>query len=148
MELLDMKQKQANIVEAHLAREQNDQSRSVMVFTIFTVIFLLLSFLASVFGINSREWSGGNYLHLHTIFTYLGCISLAVIIVALLVAFNKSCRRMSQQIWKLTAVPFMVALRRFGLFQDTATPMNSGTRTKMAWEDELKLHRQSVVFKL
>ena len=54
-ELLDMKQKQANIVEAHLAREQTevaaDQSRSVMIFTIFTIIFLPLSFFASVFGI-------------------------------------------------------------------------------------------------
>ena len=55
-ELLDMKQKQANIVEAHLAREQTevaaDQSRSVMIFTIFTIIFLPLSFFASVFGIS------------------------------------------------------------------------------------------------
>ena len=53
-ELLDMKQKQANIVEAHLAREQTevaaDQSRSVMIFTIFTIIFLPLSLFASVFG--------------------------------------------------------------------------------------------------
>lgn len=53
-DLLDMKQKQANIVEAHLAREQTevaaDQSRSVMIFTIFTIIFLPLSFFASVFG--------------------------------------------------------------------------------------------------
>ena len=53
-ELLDMKQKQANIVEAYLARESSevaaDQSRSVMIFTIFTIIFLPLSFFASVFG--------------------------------------------------------------------------------------------------
>lgn len=53
-DLLDMKQKQANIVESHLAREQTevaaDQSRSVMIFTIFTIIFLPLSFFASVFG--------------------------------------------------------------------------------------------------
>ena len=57
-----MKQKQANIVEAHLAREQTevaaDQSRSVMIFTIFTIIFLPLSFFASVFGMNISEWSG------------------------------------------------------------------------------------------
>ena len=57
-----MKQKQANIVEAHLAREQTevaaDQSRSVMIFTIFTIIFLPLSFFASIFGMNISEWSG------------------------------------------------------------------------------------------
>lgn len=178
-ELLDMKQKQANIVEAHLAREQTevaaDQSRSVMIFTIFTIIFLPLSFFASVFGINSREWTGGNYPHLHTIFTYMGSISLAVIIVALLVAFNKFTRRITQKFWKIIAMPFLLTLQRFGLFQQIqATPAPgsgvgvavdlekanlvdreraeaprlstiSRTYSKMEWEDELRLHRQSVV---
>ncbi|KAL8789142.1 MAG: hypothetical protein Q9195_006963 [Heterodermia aff. obscurata] len=109
-ELLDMKQKQANIVEAHLAREQTevaaDQSRSIMIFTIFTIIFLPLSFFASVFGINAREWSGVTQnLRLHTILTYMGSISIAVIIVALLVAFNKLTRRLAQKVWKSAAGP-------------------------------------------
>lgn len=181
-ELLDMKQKQANIVEAHLAREQTevaaDQSRSVMIFTIFTIIFLPLSFFASVFGINSREWTGGKYPHLHTIFTYMGCISLAVIIVALLVAFNKYTRRISQRLWKAIAIPFVAVLQRLGILQqipghesgaraniavdlEKANAVDkeraearrlstiSRTYSKMNWEDELKLHRQSIVgFKL
>ena len=109
-ELLDMKQKQANIVEAHLAREQTevaaDQSRSIMIFTIFTIIFLPLSFFASVFGINAREWSGVTQnLRLHTILTYMGSISIAVIVVALLVAFNKLTRRLAQKVWKNSAGP-------------------------------------------
>jgi Mg2+ and Co2+ transporter CorA len=60
--LLDLKQKQANVDESRLARWEAEvtqtQSRSVMVFTIFTVIFLPLSFFTSLFGINVREWSG------------------------------------------------------------------------------------------
>ena len=109
-ELLAMKQKQANIVEAHLAREQTeiaaDQSRSIMIFTIFTIIFLPLSFFASVFGINAREWSGVTQnLRLHTILTYMGSISIAVIVVALLVAFNKLTRRLAQKVWKRAAGP-------------------------------------------
>ena len=176
-ELLDMKQKQANIVEAHLAREQTevaaDQSRSVMIFTIFTIIFLPLSFFASVFGINSKEWTGGNYPHLHTIFTYMGCISLGVIIIALLVAFNKFSRRVTQRFWKIIAMPFLAALHRFGVLRRMPTQMPgvsagmgvdlekaaavdkeraeskrlsriSRSHSKMNWEDELKLHRQSV----
>ena len=106
-DLLDMKQKQANVVEAHLAREQTEvatgQSRSVLIFTIFTIIFLPLSFFASVFGINSREWSGGNYLPLHQIFTYMGAISMAVIIIALLVAFSKHTRRLVRRVWRKVA---------------------------------------------
>ena len=109
-ELLDMKQKQANVDEAHLTREQTevatDQSRSIMIFTIFTIIFLPLSFFASVFGINAREWSGTNTnLSLHSIFLYMGTISLAVIIVALLVAFNKFTRKITQRAWKRSAGP-------------------------------------------
>ncbi|KAI4248261.1 MAG: hypothetical protein L6R42_009342 [Xanthoria sp. 1 TBL-2021] len=116
-ELLDMKQKQANIVEAHLAREQTvvaaDQSRSVMIFTIFTIIFLPLSFFASVFGINAREWSGDSTnLGIHSIFVYMGCISLAVIVVALLVAFNKHTRRLAQGLWRKGAGPIQRTLFR------------------------------------
>ena len=116
-ELLDMKQKQANIVEAHLAREQTevaaDQSRSIMIFTIFTIIFLPLSFFASVFGINAREWSGVDQnLRLHTILTYMGSISIAVIVVALLVAFNKLTRRLAQRLWKSSAGPIYELYRK------------------------------------
>lgn len=111
-ELLDMKQKQANIVEAQLARRQTevaaDQSRSVMIFTIFTIIFLPLSFFASVFGINAREWSGtATNPGFRTIFVYMGSISVAVIVIALLVAFNRGTRRIARESWKYfgTAIP-------------------------------------------
>ena len=109
-DLLDMKQKQANVVEAHLAREQADnsqeQARSILIFTIFTIIFLPLSFFASVFGINAREWSGqAQNLTLRKIFTYMGSISVAVIAFALFVGFNRFTRRAAQAAWKYTAKP-------------------------------------------
>lgn len=188
-ELLDMKQKQANIVEAHLAREQTevaaDQSRSVMIFTIFTIIFLPLSFFASVFGINAREWSGnpGNENSalptLHEIFTYMGAISLAVIVVALMVAFNRHARRLSYRIWKIFAKPYFNLLGRLGINPrrppdqpsraSTLGSMEidlekqaaidaekarakrlstlSRTHSKMNWEEELRVHRNSMVGK-
>lgn len=118
-DLLDMKQKQANIIEAHLARDQTkvaaDQSRTVMIFTIFTIIFLPLSFFASVFGINAKEWQNGpdgsiHYLSLHDIFTYMIVISLAVIVVALLAAFSRPARRLVQWLWRRAASPIAGAL--------------------------------------
>ena len=116
-ELLDMKQKQANIVEAHLANQQSevtaDQSRSVMIFTIFTIVFLPLSFMAGVFGINAREWSGtSTNPSLRTIFIYMFLLSLAVIIIALLVAFNRATRRIAIKFWKVIAVPLRTAILR------------------------------------
>ena len=109
-DLLDMKQKQANIVEAHLSREQADnsqeQSRSILVFTFFTIIFLPLSFFASVFGINAREWSNvPSNLSLRQIFTLMGSISIAVIAIALFVGFNKFTRKAVRRAWRHTAGP-------------------------------------------
>ncbi len=173
-ELLDMKQKQANIVEAHLAREQTevaaDQSRSVMIFTIFTIIFLPLSFFASVFGnshppaivpslssridlktgINAREWSSGDPASqntalptLHEIFTYMGAISLAVIAVALMVAFNRHARRLSYKIWKFSAKPYLNLLRRLGSNsqQNSDQPSRASTLGSM----EIDLEKQAAV---
>lgn len=62
--LLSLKQQQASIIEAKLALKRADESvtqgRSVMLFTIVTIIFLPLSFMTSVFGMNSAEFEGPN----------------------------------------------------------------------------------------
>jgi len=101
-ELLDMKQKQASIIEAQQARRQTkvaaNQSRTVVIFTLVTIIFLPLSFFASVFGINAREWSGTQTNpSLREIFTYMTVVSLVVILVALLAAFGRLAQRLAQK---------------------------------------------------
>ncbi|KAL2834205.1 hypothetical protein BDW59DRAFT_137501 [Aspergillus cavernicola] len=105
--LLDLKQKQANVDESRLARWEAEvtqsQSRAVMVFTIFTVIFLPLSFFTSLFGINAREWSGEPAnLTLNTMLTIAGPTSLAVIIFALLIAFSERLRDSLVKMQKIT----------------------------------------------
>ena len=62
---------------------------------------------------NVSEWSGvdTNISSYHA-FLYMGTISLAVIIVALLVAFNKYTRRILQRIWKKMAGPIAHFLPR------------------------------------
>jgi ankyrin repeat protein len=58
-DLLDLKQKHANAFEARFARDQAAgtarQSQTIMVFTIVTIIFLPLSFIASFFTIHVRH---------------------------------------------------------------------------------------------
>ncbi|KAJ5037252.1 uncharacterized protein L3040_007429 [Drepanopeziza brunnea f. sp. 'multigermtubi'] len=62
-DMLDLKQKHANAFEARFARDQAAgtarQSQTIMVFTIVTIIFLPLSFIAAFFAINIREFPGG-----------------------------------------------------------------------------------------
>ncbi|KAL6412243.1 hypothetical protein AUP68_04626 [Ilyonectria robusta] len=55
LDLLDLKQKSANLVEV---RSSTKQGRAVMLFTIFTIIFLPLSFFTSYFGQNVSEITG------------------------------------------------------------------------------------------
>ena len=45
----------------------------------------------------------------------MGAISLAVIVVALMVAFNRHARRLSYRIWKISAKPYLNLLRRLGI---------------------------------
>lgn len=63
-DLLTLKQQQASIKEATAALGRADESvhqgRSIMIFTVATIIFLLLSFMSSVFGMNAKEFTGSD----------------------------------------------------------------------------------------
>lgn len=95
--LLQMVQRQAQVDEVRLARLQADlasaQSRSVMIFTVFTVIFLPLTFFTGLFGMNTREWGGGTFLHLKTIGLVSIPASFVIITVALIIAWSTRMRR-------------------------------------------------------
>ncbi|KAL9596063.1 MAG: hypothetical protein Q9219_006049 [cf. Caloplaca sp. 3 TL-2023] len=58
--LLDLKQKHANAFEARFARDQaaftGRQGQTIMVFTIVTIVFLPMSFIAAVFAIPVRDF--------------------------------------------------------------------------------------------
>lgn len=57
--LLEIVQKQTQLEEGYISRHQADltkvQNRSVISFTVFSVVFLPLSFFTSVFSMNTRE---------------------------------------------------------------------------------------------
>ncbi|KAJ0114860.1 hypothetical protein J7T55_004602 [Diaporthe amygdali] len=95
--LLETVQRQAQIDEVRLSRQQADlasaQNRSVMIFTVFTVIFLPLSFFTSLFGMNTHEWGGGNNIRLRTIGSIALPASALLIIMALFVAWSTSVRK-------------------------------------------------------
>lgn len=92
--LLDLKQQQASIIEAKSALARADESvtqgRAIMMFTIITIIFLPLSFMSSLFGMNAKELSGsdGGIMSLRYQFTFMFPISVAVITVSLALAFS------------------------------------------------------------
>ncbi|TGO71257.1 hypothetical protein BELL_0601g00060 [Botrytis elliptica] len=102
--LLGMIQRQAQVDEVRLARYQADlasaQSRSVMIFTVFTVIFLPLSFFTGLFGMNVREWGGSDYLPLRTVGLIAIPTSSALITLALIIAWSIRIRQLFNYIGK------------------------------------------------
>ncbi|KAG9242052.1 ankyrin repeat protein [Calycina marina] len=92
-DMLDLKQKHANAFEARFARDQAEdtgrQSQTVMVFTIVTIIFLPLSFVAAFFSINIREFKaadGDDSMSLAYVCKYMFGIGFAISIPLVTVA--------------------------------------------------------------
>lgn len=95
--LLQMVQRQAQVDEVRLSRLHADlasaQSRSVMIFTTFTVIFLPLTFFTGLFGMNTREWGGEHNLPIKTIGIIAVPSSVLMIITSLVIAWSTNVRR-------------------------------------------------------
>ena len=88
-DLLDLKQKHANAFEARFARDQaagtTRQSKTIMVFTIVTIVFLPLSFITSIFTINMKEFDN---LNLHYVAKYTFGVGFAISIPLVIVALS------------------------------------------------------------
>ncbi|KAK1751124.1 hypothetical protein QBC47DRAFT_351969 [Echria macrotheca] len=89
-DLLQLKQQQASVVQAwesvNQAAEAVRQGRAIMIFTIVTIVFLPLSFMSSVFGMNnsnfgSNQWSVEQQLQL------MFPVSAGIIVISVVFAF-------------------------------------------------------------
>jgi hypothetical protein len=90
--LLEMVQRQAQVDEVRWSRLQTElassQNLSVMIFTTFTVIFLPLTFFTGLFGMNTLEWGGDQFLPLGTIGAIALPASAFIISISLVAAFS------------------------------------------------------------
>ncbi|PSS00996.1 hypothetical protein BD289DRAFT_423157 [Coniella lustricola] len=110
--LLDLKQKHSNALEARFAREQAiiaaKQGQTIMVFTIVTIIFLPMSFIAAFFAINFEDW--GNRLTMSYVSKYMFGIGLAVSFIFVAAAFLVED---ISSIWKASLRRFWKLFSRF-----------------------------------
>jgi Mg2+ and Co2+ transporter CorA len=96
-DLMDLKQKGAGL---DVARSSAEQGRIMMIFTVFTIVFLPLSFFAGIYGMNVREWSGtATNPSAQTALMYMVPISAVLIFLALLIAFFGKICVLSRRVW-------------------------------------------------
>ncbi len=100
-----MVQRQAQIDEVRLSRLQADlasaQSRSVLIFTVFTVIFLPLTFFTGLFGMNTKEWGGSDFMDIKKIGYITIPASFCIITIALILALSSRIRKLLKAIKKI-----------------------------------------------
>ena len=88
-DLLDLKQKQANVAEArsqrHQAEQTTTQGKAILLFTIITIVFLPLSFMASFFALQIVDFPR---LTLSFVLRYMLPISAAVSVPCIIIALN------------------------------------------------------------
>ncbi|KAL3708376.1 hypothetical protein TMatcc_006360 [Talaromyces marneffei ATCC 18224] len=109
-DLLDLKQKHANALEARFARDQAAgtarQGKTIMMFTIVTIIFLPLSFIASFFAINVSEFphdaqSGNTNIPISYVSRYIFGIGFSISIPLVLLALSVDDIRLgSREAWR------------------------------------------------
>lgn len=73
----------------------------------------------------------------------MGAISLAVIVIALMVAFNRHARRLSYKVWKHSARPYLNLLRRLGII--SRPPPDQPSRVSTLGGVDIDLEKQAAV---
>ncbi|CAG8962177.1 hypothetical protein HYFRA_00005226, partial [Hymenoscyphus fraxineus] len=121
-DLLDLKQQQASVVEAREAVKQGEetlrQGRAIMLFTVITIIFLPLSFFATLFGMNVSDLTDGATLNYKDVLVFMIPISAVVIFGSLCLAFSRLVRALLfwafDFLWTklITATPIYVSWRK------------------------------------
>lgn len=120
-DLLDLKQKHANAFEARFARDQAAgtarQGKTIMMFTIVTIVFLPLSFIASFFAINVAEFphdgqSGNTNMPLSYVSRYIFGIGFSISIPLILLALSVDDIRLGSR----------AAMRRIRQWRSSSSP--------------------------
>ncbi|KAG6354862.1 hypothetical protein INS49_003943 [Diaporthe citri] len=103
--LLNLKQQQASVFQTWQSTKQAEetmrQGRAIIIFTVMTIIFLPLGFIASIFGMNNKQTSGDEMpMTLRSQFRYMFPISTGIISFALVIAFSDYVRTVIWLIYK------------------------------------------------
>ncbi|KAK7990398.1 hypothetical protein PG990_014678 [Apiospora arundinis] len=124
-DLLELKQQQAGVVQAWQAVNQSNetikQGRSIMMFTLVTIVFLPLSFMSSIFGMNNQEFSGGGW-EIRDEMKLMFPVSAAVIVISLFWAYSGWSRDALWAVYTQTSTWLVVKSGLFSLWLAVVKP--------------------------
>ncbi|KAI0024073.1 hypothetical protein F4780DRAFT_769011 [Xylariomycetidae sp. FL0641] len=147
--LLELKQQQAGVVQAWQAVRQSEESirqgRSIMMFTLVTIVFLPLSFLSSVFGMNNMEFTGNGW-EISAQFRLMFSISAGVIVASLLFAFSTWIRAAIYYVYLFLTTNFVVKTRLYDVYLDINRPSKKVHNNIAEWADRMKMNRRKKRF--
>ncbi|KAI0835885.1 hypothetical protein F5Y06DRAFT_298986 [Hypoxylon sp. FL0890] len=140
-DLLELKQQQASVVQAWQAVKQSEetikQGRSIMMFTLVTIVFLPLSFMSSVFGMNNIEITDSTW-SIKTELVYMFAISAGVIFLSLLVAFSNWIRTGVFYLFKWLVTRLIVKSGIYNFWLDRDISSKTLHRDANDWSDRVK----------
>ncbi|KAK4167456.1 hypothetical protein QBC43DRAFT_142137 [Cladorrhinum sp. PSN259] len=148
-DLLQLKQQQASVVQAwesvKQAEEAVRQGRAIMMFTVMTIIFLPMSFISSIFGMNNREFGGeGNPWSVKDqVLLYILPISFVVILISVTIAFSNLLRALLYSAFCLLKTWAVVQFRIYWMWLDVRE--NACSISIMKWtEDRVQKMKEEV----
>ncbi|PMD59492.1 uncharacterized protein K444DRAFT_613449 [Hyaloscypha bicolor E] len=116
--LLGLKQQQAGVVQAREAVRQAEetlrQGRSIMLFTVITIIFLPLTFGTGIFGMNLETF--GSTWTLRKEITYITFVSAIVIATSIVLAFSSFVRSLLSLVFGVVWMWFVTTTRIYDLW--------------------------------
>ncbi|KAK4135800.1 hypothetical protein BT67DRAFT_261272 [Trichocladium antarcticum] len=128
-DLLDTKSRYAGIISAWEAVansvEQSNQGKSIMLFSVLSIIFLPLSFITSIFGMNIQDYRIGLGTLAAELYWVFG-VSIVVIFFSLLLAFDKFSLAL---LLYCVNVPTKWVVTRLALYQPAALQRSANYRT-------------------
>ncbi|KAI3392034.1 hypothetical protein diail_6330 [Diaporthe ilicicola] len=129
--LISLKQQQVTVVQAWQSMKEAEDTRkqnvTLLVFTVVTVIFLPMSFISSVFGMNNKEITGRDSpMTLAEQFKFMMPVSLGIVAITYYLAFGNP--------WRVSRDIFRWIYMKFGMYQIFAP----GDLTLSALRDKYK----------
>ncbi|KAI1498006.1 hypothetical protein F5X99DRAFT_342470 [Biscogniauxia marginata] len=148
-DLLELKQQQASVVQAWQSVKQSEESikqgRSIMMFTLVTIVFLPLSFLSSIFGMNNLEFSDNSW-HIRDELRLMFTISAGVILLSLIFAFSAWIRAGIWYGYKCLGTTFVVRTGLYDLWLDMGLPSKKIHHSAAVFANQLKEKQRKARF--